>query len=210
MTPAEFFALCGVRGDDLGPALGTAFDHAIRSLHPVAEDTLEGHIRDADFVQSPTGLALPMILLATTFARFARWEPTNYGKWLAGAASDPYLDLVPPVVSAGLNRRFDRWWFRPWRELTEFVLSRYTVRQHQAMSYAKSSSGDRCLLQTDGDKVFTTGRFEKLSPPNPRLRSALQILKDLGLMEDTDEGVTRLTKEGRTFLAQELAKEAGK
>ena len=59
-------------------------------------------------------------------------------------------------------------------------------------------------------KVFATGRFEKLSPPNPRLRSALQILKDLGLMEDTDDDVTRLTKEGHTFLAQELAKEAGK
>ncbi len=208
MTPAEFFVVCGVRGDDLGPDLGTAFEHAIPSLHPVAEDTLEGYIRDGEFMQSPTGLALPMILLAATLARFARWEPTNYGKWLAGAAIDPYLDLVPPVVSAGLNRRFDHWWLRPWRELTEFVLSRYVVRQHQAMSYAKSSSGDRCLLQTDGDKVFATGRFEKLSPPNPRLRSALQILKDLGLMEDGDDGVTRLTKEGRSFLAQELAKEA--
>lgn len=209
MTPAEFFAGCGVRGDDLGPDVGAAFDQAIRSLHPVAEDTLESHIRDGEFMQSPTGLALPMILLAATLARFARWEPTSYGKWLAGAASDPYLDLVPPVVGAGLNRRFDRWWNRSWRELTMFVLSRYVVRQHQAMSYAKSSSGDRCLLQTDGDKVFATGRFDKLSPPNPRLRSALQILKDLALTEDGDDGVTGLTKEGRIFLAQELAKEAG-
>jgi hypothetical protein len=209
MTPAEFFALWGVRGGDLGPALGTAFDHAIRSLRPVAEAALEGHIRDGESMQSPTGLALPMILLAATLARFARWEPTNYGKWLAGAASDPYLDLVPPVVSAGLNRRFDRWWVRPWRELTEFVLSRYVVRQHQAMSYAKSSSGDRCLLQTDGEKVFATGRYDDVGLGNPRLRSALQILKDLALMEDNDDGVTRLTKEGRSFLAQELAKETG-
>jgi hypothetical protein len=151
-----------------------------------------------------------MILLAATLARFTRWEPTNYGKWLAGAASDPYLDLVPPVVSAGLNRRLDRWWVRPWRELTEFVLSRYVVRQHQAMSYAKSSSGDRCLLQTDGEKVFATGHYDEIGLGNPRLRSALQILKDLGLMEDTDDDVTRLTKEGQQFLAQELAKEAGK
>jgi hypothetical protein len=210
MTPAELFALCGVHGDDLGPTLGTAFDNVIRTLHSVAEDTLEGHIRDGEFLQSPTGLALPMILLAATLARFARWEPTNYGKWLAGAASDPYLDLVPPVVSAGLNRRFDHWWVQPWRELTEFVLSRYVVRQHQAMSYAKSASGDRCLLQMDGDKVFATGRYDEIGLGNPRLRSALQILKDLGLMEETDDDVTRLTKEGRKLLAQELAKEAGK
>jgi hypothetical protein len=209
MTPAEFFALCGVRGDDLDPALGTAYDHAIRSLHPIAEDTLEGHVRDSEFMQSPTGLALAMILIAATLARFARWESTNYGKWLASAASDSYLDLVPPVISVGLNRRFGRWWVRPWRELTEFVLSRYVVRQHQAMSYAKSSSGDRCLLQTDGGKVFATGHYDEIGLGNPRLRSALQILKDLGLMEDTDDGVTRLTKEGRSFLAQELAKEAG-
>lgn len=210
MTPADFFSICGVRGDDLGPALGTAFDHTIRSLHPVAEDTLEGHIRDAEFLQSPTGLALPMILLATTLARCSRWEPTNYGKWLAGAASDPYLDLVPPVVSAGLNRRFDRWWVQPWQELTEFVLSRYVVRQHQAMSYAKSSSRESCLLQMDGEKVFATARYDEIGLGNPRLRSALQILKDLGLMEDSDEDLTRLTKEGRTLLAHELAKEAGK
>jgi hypothetical protein len=210
MTPADFFTPCGVRGDDLGPGLGTAFDKAVRSLHPVAENTLEGHIRAGEFVQSSTGLAMPMILLAVTLARFARWEPANYGKWLAGAASDPYLDLVPPVVGAGLSRRFGGWWARPWRDLAEFVLSRYVVRQHQAMSYAKNSSGDRCLLQTDGAKVFATGRYDAIGLGNPRLRSALQILKDLGLTEDGDDGVTRLTNEGRGFLTQELTKEAGK
>lgn len=215
MTPANFFSHCGVRGDDLGPALGTAFDQVIRSLHPVAEDTLEAYIRQGEYLQSPTGLALPMILLAVTLARYSRWGKTDYENWLARVADpklgyDPYLDLVPPVVSAGLNRRFDRWWVRTWRELTEFVLSRYVVRQHQAMSYAKSTSGDRCLLQVDGEKVFATGRYDEIGLGNPRLRSPLQILKDLGLMEDNDDGVTSLTKEGRSFLAQELAKEAGK
>jgi hypothetical protein len=210
MTPAEFFVRWGVPPGDLGPALGTALDQAIRSLHSVAEDTLEGHVREGEFTQSSTGLALPMILLAATLARFTRWEGTNPGKWLAGAANDPYLDLVPPVLGAGLNRRFGCWWDRPWRELTQFVLSRYVVRQHQSMSYEKSSLGDRCLLQTDGEKVIATGRYDEIGIGNPRLLSAVQVVKDLGLMEDTDDGVTRLTKEGEEFLRAELAKEAGR
>ena len=49
--------------------------------------------------------------------------------------------------------------------------------------------------------MFATGRYDDIGLGNPRLRSALQILKDLGLMEHTDDGVTRLTKEGRNFLA---------
>ena len=214
MTPSEFFSRWGVPPGDLGLALGTAFDHAIHSLHPVAEDTLEGHVREGEFVQSSSGLALPMILLATTLARYSRWTETNYDEWLAGVADprygyDPYLDLVPPLLTAGLNRRFDRWWVQPWQELTEFVLSRYVVRQHQAMSYKKSSSGHRCLLQTDGKKVFTTGHYDEIGIGNPRLLSAVQVLEDLGLTEDTDNGVTHLTEEGKQFLRDELTKEAG-
>src|SRR5262249_45015326 len=102
MAPAEFFALFGVPEGALGPELGTAFDLAVRSLHPVAEDTLEGHVRGRKFLQSPTGLALPMILLAVTLARYSRWEKTDYENWLAGVADpkrgyDSYLDLVPPL-----------------------------------------------------------------------------------------------------------------
>ena len=65
-----------------------------------------------------------------------------------------------------------------------FVLSRYIVQQHQSMSYEKSVTGDRCLLQVDGQKVFSPGGFEKIGIGNPRLGSAIQILKDLGLIHD--------------------------
>lgn len=74
---------------------------------------------------------------------------------------------------------------------------------------SKSSSGDRCLLQTDGEKVIATGRYDEIGIGNPRLLSAVQVVKDLGLMEDTDNGVIHLTKEGTEFLRAELAKEAG-
>jgi hypothetical protein len=207
-SPCELFAHFGVPHGELNATLGTTFDQTILSTQPVAEDTLETLVRDNQYLHSSMGLALPMILLAVTLARYSRWESTNYGQWLAGAASDPYLDLIPPVVSTGLCRRFDAWWKRPWKELTAFVLSRFVVRQHQSMSYEKSWAGDRCLLQVDGPKVFSTGGFDKIGMGNPRLRSAIQILKDLGLMEDADNDVTFLTKEGQQFLQQELRKEA--
>ena len=208
MTPCDLFARLGLPHGDFDANFGTAFDQALRSMQPVAEDTLETLVRDSDYLQSSTGLALPMILLATTLARYSRWEGTNYGKWLANAASDPYLDLVPPVLANGLNRRFDRWWRCDWKELTDFVLSRYMVRQHQAMSYEKSWAGDRCLLQVDGSKVFSTDGFDKIGMGNPRLHSAIQILKDLDLMEDDEDGVTHLTREGKQFLWEEMKKEA--
>jgi hypothetical protein len=208
LTPCGLFACLGLPHGDFGVKFGSAFDLAVRSMQPVAEDTLEIRVRDSGLLQSSTGLAVPMILLATTLARYSRWEGTNYGKWLASAASDPYLDLVPPVLASGLSRRFDRWWRCDWKELTGFVLSRFVVRQHQAMSYEKSWAGDRCLLQVDGSKIFSTGGFDKIGMGNPRLHSAVQILKDLALMEDAEDGVTHLTKEGKQFLRDELKKEA--
>jgi hypothetical protein len=209
MTPCDLFARLGLPHGDLDANFGIAFDQAVRSMQPVAEDTLETLVRDSDYLQSSTGLALPMILLTTTLARYSRWEGTNYGKWLANTASDPYLDLVPAVLASGLRRRFDRWWRCDWKELAGFVLSRYVVRQHQAMSYEKSWAGDRCLLQVDGSKIISTGGFDKIGMGNPRLPSALQILKDLGLMQDHQDGVTHLTKEGKQFLRDQLKKEAG-
>jgi hypothetical protein len=206
LSPCELFARLGLPQRDFDASLGAVFDDAVRSMHPVAEDTLETLVRDNQFLQSSTGLALPMILLTTTLARYARWEESNYGKWLASVATDAYVDLVPPVVTNGLRRRFDRWWACTWKEITGFVMSRYIVRQHQAMSYEKGF--DRCLLQIDGSKIFSTGSFEKIGMGNPRLGSAVQIVKDLGLTEDAEDGVTHLTKEGEEFLRQELKTEA--
>lgn len=59
----------------------------------------------------------------------------------------------------------------------------------------------------DGPKVISTGSYDKIGIGNPRLGSAIQILKDLGLMEDDDDEVTYLTDEGKRFLKRELAKE---
>lgn len=129
----------GVEAPFLDEASSQLIDEALRADAKVAEHWLEEAIRKRTFLHSPTGLAVPMILFVLTLARYRRWAGTDYGNWLASAANDPYLDLVPPVVLNGLERHFGEWWTCPWSELADFVLSRYVVQQHQAMAYEKTA-----------------------------------------------------------------------
>lgn len=196
-----------IGSQELDAEASKLLDAALRPSASVSEDKLEDLIRNLTELQSPTGLAIPLLLLSTTLARFTRWEGTAIGNWIASASNDPYLDLLPPVLTKGLNRRFGQWWNCTWRELAEFVLSRYVLQQHQSMSYEKTKLGDRCLLQVDGRKIISNATYDKIGMGNPRFRSAVQILKDLGLLIKQKDGVTVLTKEGKALLQEELAKE---
>lgn len=213
LTPSALFAKAGIPTGDLDADLSKSLDVAVRSLTPFAEDSLENLIRSKGNLDSSTGLALPMILMGMTLGRYTQWETTNYGKWLASVADpkhghDPFLDLVPPLVTTGLTRRFDGdWWNCTWMELTRFVLSRYIIQQHQSMSYEKTLTGERCLLQVDGSKIVSIGGYDKIGMGNPRLECAIQILTDLGLIEEDKNEVRRLTRDGETFLKREMAKE---
>ncbi len=185
-------------------------DKRVQPTNALSEYKLEFVIRDSTYLQSPTGLAVPMLLLGLTLARYTRWEGTKYGNWLATASKDPYLDLVPPVMTSGLTRHFGQWWKCQWKVLAEFVLSRYVVQQHQSMSYEKTTMGERCLLQVEGSKITTRPNevYEKIGMGNPRFGSAVRILKDLGLLEDTDDGMTIVTKDGMRLLTKEIVKES--
>jgi hypothetical protein len=203
-TPADFFKSVGVEAPLLDEASSQLIDEALRADAKVAEHWLEYAIRKRTFLHSPTGLAVPIILFVLTLARYRRWAGTDYGNWLASAANDPYLDLVPPVVLNGLERHFSEWWTCPWSELADFVLSRYVVQQHQAMAYEKTAKGDRCLLQVDGPKIIADLPHEKIGIGNPRLNSAIQVLTDLALLEEDDNEVTHLTAQGKSLLQAEL------
>ena len=208
-TPSDLLQMIIGAFAELDIPTSRRLDESIRPTSFLSEDRLEDAIRSRTHLRSPTGLAVPMVLLVLTLARYAQWEGTNYGNWLATASSDPYLDLVPPALTAGLSRRFGRWWTCKWRELAEFVLSRYVVQQHQSMSYEKTAKGDRCLLQVDDGKITTQPNevFEKIGMGNPRFRSAVRILTDLGLLAEA-EGTTTVTKDGKRLLEEELAKES--
>ena len=69
--------------------------------------------------------------------------------------------------------------------------------------------GDRCLLQVDGSKITTRPNevYEKIGMGNPRFGSAVRILKDLGLLADSDDGMTMVTKDGISLLEKEIVKE---
>ncbi|MCC9602886.1 hypothetical protein LOC67_20240 [Stieleria sp. JC731] len=202
--PAEFFNQFGINITSLDEEASQQLDEAIRPASRVAEHWLEEAIRNRRFLYEATGLAVPMILFALTLGRFRRWSGTDHGNWLATAANDPYLDLVPPVVSLGLERHFGQWFTCSWCDLASFVLSRYVVQQHQAMAYEKTAKGDRCLIQVDGQKVITDHPHEKIGIGNPRMVSGVQILTDLALMTEDDGGITHLTEQGQDLLQAEL------
>jgi hypothetical protein len=173
----------------------------------MAESAMESILRERKYEHRSTALIVSLTLLATTLGRYRRWEGTKYGDWFVSAAVDRYLDLIPPIVSAGLSRRFGDWWHCPWGQIAEFVLSRYVIQQHQAMSYEKTATGERCILQVHGKSICATGSYGKIGIGNPRFDSAVQILTDLGLLEQTEEDGFVPTHEGAAFLRSELAKE---
>lgn len=206
-TPSAIFErLSGVTGG-LDPDVSRLLDERVRPSDAHSEARLESLIREADYIRSPAGLAIPMLLLGLTLGRYRQFEDTTYGDWLASAASDPYLDLVPPVLIAGLSRRFRQWWDSPWKDLAAFVLDRYVLRQHQSMSYVKTAAGDRCLLEVDGLKIMSNAAYDKIGMGNPRLGRAISILKDLALLAE-DDGVYVVTTDGMRLLEDELATEA--
>jgi hypothetical protein len=49
--------------------------------------------------------------------------------------------------------------------------------------------------------------FEKIGLGNPRLGSAIQILTDLALLTENDDGITHVTKDGLKLLKAELKRE---
>lgn len=205
MTPAGILGLFGVFANDLTAESSVVIDEGIGLDSRLAEPQLEKAIRDQTYQHSVAGLAIPTILLSLTLARYTRWKKTDYGNWLANTARDEYLDLIPPIVLDGLTRRFDDWWNSPFSEIAQVVLSRFAVQQHQSMSYEKSAAGNRCLLQVDGANISVTGTYDSIGMGNPRLRSAIRILKDLAFLADNEDGTTVLTEDGTTMLEAELS-----
>jgi len=204
MTPGEVVHLFGVEAPQLSLEASATLDDAIQLDSPLAEPNLEAAIRDQRYLDSDAGLVVPVILLSLTLARFTRWEQTDFGYWLAGQATDAYRDLIPPVVLNGLVHRLGNWWECSLSDITQAVLSRFVVEQHLSMSYERSSSGDRCLLQTDGLDIGATGSYENVGMGNPRLQSAIRILKDLAFLGETEDEVTRITPDGAEILEAEM------
>ena len=214
-SPSSLFLQCGLPIGPLNAKLSKALDVAIRPSSPLSETLLARCIYQDEYGQSPTMLAVALVLFAVTLARYRQWEKTKYEKWLYNVATNSnksaHPDLMPPIIAYGLIRHFGDWWNRSWQELTHFILSRYIVHQHQWMADMRTDSSERCLLQSNGARLTASGRYDKIGISNSRFRSAVQILIDLGLLDRSDpedgEKEVTLTTEGKRFLKAELAEE---
>jgi len=51
---------------------------------------------------------------------------------------------------------------------------------------------------------MSNAAYDTVGVGNPRFRSALQVLKDLSLLEDSDDEITELTKDGQQILRELL------
>lgn len=204
-TPTDTIRLADSGFVDLDDKTSRGLDLTVPLTSAFSEDRLERVIREGTYLHNAAGVAVPMVLLGVTLARYTQWEDTNYGQWLANATRDPYLDLLPPVLTTGLVRHFGRWWTSRWSDLAEYVITRYVVQQHQSLSYEKTIAGERCLLQVDGPRVISNAAYDTVGVGNPRFRSALQVLKDLSLLADTDDNVTEVTKDGLRVLKESLS-----
>jgi hypothetical protein len=202
LTPKAFFDITGLSGTGLDSETAERFDAKLRSWQPCSEIALAELLRKKRLLRSPVGLALSLLVLATSLARFQQWKGTRYGNWFSNAAFDPYLDLIPPIVDRGLAAHFGNWWEIPFAELGQQVLTRYVVRQHVTLSYAKSAAADSCILQEEGERVIAHAAFSKFGVSNPRLSSAMRILEDLALLERDDEDRLRPSTDGLELLAQ--------
>jgi hypothetical protein len=207
-SPRDLFAAVGVDPDRLDGATSRSLDNIVRPGSGLGEQHLERLLRGNGFLQSPDALPVALVLLATTLGRFERWRGGNYGAWLASIAIDPYIDVVPPVLAEGLVRRFGDWWGTSWGDLAQFVLFRYVAQQHRSIAYEKTATGDRCIIEADGATFWATGEYGRIGMGNPRLRSALQVLADLGLLASGPDGGVVPTGEGRRFLEDLLGEEA--
>ena len=136
-TPSDLFQRFVGAFEELDANIGRFLDEKIRPTNAFSEDRLESVIRKLAPV-SP-GSDWPRCTPALLGVTLARYGPMGRrqvtGNWLATASTDPYVDLVPPIVTAGLTRHFGQWWKCQWKDLAEFVLWKYVVQQHQSMSY---------------------------------------------------------------------------
>ena len=210
MTPAELFAIANVPGGPHDGEASKAFDAAVTVTSRFSESEIERLLRGGEYRESPAGLALAMILLTTSMARYRRWVSGDYDKWLwQMAKEDPRLDLVPPIILLGFDDRFQgRWWTTPFGDLARFTLKRFVADQHVEVSYRKTATGmgEKCLLSIDGDRIRTTQSYTDIGMGNGRFRSAVRLLADLTLIE-APKDVHRLTEAGKSFLKTELAAE---
>jgi hypothetical protein len=205
-TPRELFKVAGVDILSADAEGSIKLDRLVDLPHPFSESSLTLVLDEVDRA-TPEGIASALLLLIATTSRFIRWETTGHGSWLAQAVRDPYKDVTVPVVLRELRERFPDYWNASWREIATFVMRRFVVRQHEVLAYDKNWDGSRAFFHTDSDLIrWRKLNYDEIGVGNARFSRALQILRDLALVERRDGARTlALTEDGSQCLKRELA-----
>jgi hypothetical protein len=210
LSPQDLFALVGVHADPADERGSRDFDRVVDLRHPLSEGRLTDLLLYGEPLEAGEQLAIATILAYTTLARYRRWLDMPMDHWLAQHVSDPYEDVYIGTVARYLTRRSPGgWWRTPTIHLLELLLNRFVISQHEAMVNARGIIRTTALFHRDGGRLVWT-RFEYDEPGgrNARLSSAIQILIDLGMLEQDKDHVARLTPVGKTWLHRLLGKEA--
>lgn len=200
ISPAETLRAARQTSPDGRPDI----ERSMNISSSLAEWRLAKRIREKQWKSMPTsaGLATCLTLMAAVILRFDGLRETEAGQWCGRNVKDPYVDLSPPLVSRWLRQWDPAWWDRPWEDLASIVFDRFVVRQHELLGYDKGSGADSMILHSNDGVLGTTGEYGRVTIGNPRFRFAIQILRDLGLVEIEE---MQLTEEGQRWLDDELS-----
>lgn len=204
LTPAQSLTLVGVQVPE--NLSGAAVASEAFTERPFVERELRDLLIDEELFTSPCGPAVCALLLYSLMLRFDLSVEEQFIGWNVGKVRNPLGDVGMPSVSRYLtNDLGSDWWHRSNREVLNRVLERFVVRQHETMSYEKGVGGSPPFFRVDGMTIVGTDTScDEIGASNPRLTSAIQMLWDLHLIENDDDGAYQLTSDGRSLLTEHL------
>ncbi len=210
LTPAETLKAGGIE-------LGVSSENLVSGAAPdiassFSEWSLSRALLDDDLANQAAGPAVAATLLYVLFARHEQSVAETYKAWHKNNVYDRYSDVSLPGVVVFLQSTFGKqWWNLPNRKILDGILWRFVVRQHEAMAYERGFGGSPSLIRVDGNTVIPTDvDYNDPSTTNVRLPRAVQILKDLRLIEmrSDENDVLSLTPDGRAWLNRYLQEKA--
>ncbi|MFB0875999.1 MULTISPECIES: hypothetical protein [unclassified Sphingobium] len=199
LTPAASLALLAI--DVPGQTSGVAGSSEIFASNPFVERFLRDALIEQDLVSGAAGAAVAAMLLYCLMLRYDLTVADAHKGWNAQKVFDPSADVAMPTVARMLALDFEDWRNTPNREILYRVVSRFVVRQHETMSYEKGFGGSPPLFRVDGPMVVGTGLTrDDVDSGNPRFPSAMQVLRDLRLIDRDPEKGQCLTPDGQEML----------
>ncbi|MCZ7621438.1 MAG: hypothetical protein M5U24_02980 [Candidatus Kuenenia sp.] len=127
-----------------------------------------------------------------------------YGKW-RGIQDEEGMCYVHEHAGNGLwfwtfMPIIDKWLDKntKWDETLERIIRCFIVDQHDRIMYEKKRL-ESCWFRTDGNRLFKEQEYSPKFRANRHLQ-AVNIMRDLCLIESDDEGYLSITSKGKTIL----------